>query len=765
MERHNHDDDPPRQPPPPDTANVFDDAFELDDEDDFMPVSDGFRPSRLSGGWNGGGAGQDHDRDRNRDDRPPLATPTPADAADLRRMASRNSTMKTHFPRRESTSQDARNPPTHARNLSAQAAALQHRMSVSSTASFATMAPADSPLPAGPSHPYGMYPQHTMARSLSVTTTATQGQPLQPISLQGPTHPYNLYPQNVVEDPEETPLPPQSHIPVGFPGLNTGYHRQIGPDGEEQDIVGPDGHTEQLPPYSRYPEEGPTKAALAAEASSTPVEPTPPSPLSPPSPHSPPSPRPRSPSIDDEISPLAPLLSLAAPSEAHRHSRYQEVQDPIPPSSRSSSNLENSILEKESFISNRKRKWHNRRLCGKIPYVVVAILIILVLIFAIVLGAAIGTFVAKNNKNNDKGGGGGGGKDDNKNHEADPSPQVTGPGSLFDASPIPTDAALPPLPTGSFALPLGIAQESSPACLMQANQLNAWSCKMTFAPLVLNINLFNASVSPSTPQPNQGILYGVQPPNIMNAPLQLVTDMDYKAFGPAFHFQTMYDKLVVLSSNEFAAGANIRKRQEKPPPNFRHRFQVQPGDTPWYCFWNQTFLEGYIYVTDESSAASMTAFPSAWPTAFPSVVSEPSETPGPTPSSPLSSSFSSPLSSPLSASPSPTPVAKRQSENELRRLPPYPRIVKVEERRLPGTTEPYCQKMRLLDNGALIPALDSDGNEITIFLQEDDPSYEEFYEAVPTQTSADPSPTSNGTARLEKRRDPPGACHCQWMFQ
>ena len=82
-----------------------------------------------------------------------------------------------------------------------------------------------------------------------------------------------MYSQNVAENPEENdiaPAPPA--IPVGFPGLNTGYHRQIGPDGEEQDIIGPDGHTEQLPPYSKYPEEGPTKASLVAEATSTPIE-------------------------------------------------------------------------------------------------------------------------------------------------------------------------------------------------------------------------------------------------------------------------------------------------------------------------------------------------------------------------------------------------------------------------------------------------------------------------------------------------------------
>jgi len=58
-----------------------------------------------------------------------------------------------------------------------------------------------------------------------------------------------------------TASPSPQAIPVGFPGRTNDYHRQIGPDGEEQDIVGPDGHMTQLPPYSRFPEEAAPKLA------------------------------------------------------------------------------------------------------------------------------------------------------------------------------------------------------------------------------------------------------------------------------------------------------------------------------------------------------------------------------------------------------------------------------------------------------------------------------------------------------------------------
>lgn len=45
-------------------------------------------------------------------------------------------------------------------------------------------------------------------------------------------------------------------IPVGFANNTDPYQRRLGPEGEEiAGIIGPDGHTEELPPYTRYPDE------------------------------------------------------------------------------------------------------------------------------------------------------------------------------------------------------------------------------------------------------------------------------------------------------------------------------------------------------------------------------------------------------------------------------------------------------------------------------------------------------------------------------
>lgn len=234
-----------------------------------------------------------------------------------------------------------------------------------------------------------MYSQNTMARTASSATTPPLTQSLP--SHQGPMHPYGMYPQNTVEDPATLPAV-QAAIPVGFPGLPAGYHRRIGPDGEEQDIVGPDGHTEQLPPYTRWPAEGPTKAALAAEASASPVDPM--------------AARiavPVNSSNDALISPISPTSSISSlsptPSIAPGlpPSPPQEEQPQETPAAIQAPSSEQRISEKqEPARSLKPTNWRSKKLWGKLPMGVAVLLLVLVIIFAVILGAAIGTFVAKN---------------------------------------------------------------------------------------------------------------------------------------------------------------------------------------------------------------------------------------------------------------------------------------------------------------------------------------------------------------------------------
>jgi hypothetical protein len=419
MDRRSSDNDAPSRPPS--TANVFDDDHEVDlDEEDFMPsVSDGFRPANASQAW----SSDRQDHDRNEPVQRTTSTSKPPPERDLRRTATRNSTAKV----RDAIPPDGRPAALHNRGPSSPSP-LGHRASVSSTGSFATTSNGDNPFETGPSHPYGMYPQHTMARTASVATSSSSQHPSRPMSLHRPTHPYAMYSQSGLDEglddalpaePAHPQLPPiQTTIPLGFPGHGTGYHRVLGPDGEELDIIGPDGHTEQLPAYSQYPDEGPTKASLAAQASASRIIPAP-GPVADPddpfnTPVSPVSSL-NSPSFPAPAAPAMPLLPSVTPARlppqrpetqtgnvAPATSVYSSAnQIPAEPTESSSASLlttEQGHSEKpdpeETTIP-----WHKKKLWGRFPMGVVVGATIMLLCLAIAVGVGIGAVISKKHHN------------------------------------------------------------------------------------------------------------------------------------------------------------------------------------------------------------------------------------------------------------------------------------------------------------------------------------------------------------------------------
>lgn len=235
--------------PTGDNPNVFDDGY----AEDFDMVADGFRPS-------------DHDIEGDDEiEAQPVRTVSAHYANGTvssimsSRQPSRNSTRKSRsYVENPFASPDDGDERTPSMSFEPD---LAHR-SVSSASSNQFARTGSPRFGAGPSHPYGMYPQGTLARTPSVATQSTVRAPTREASVRGgPQHPYTLYPQGVAEDEDD--IEPQNPVvPVGFPGLGSSYHRQLGPDGEDQDIIGADGHAEQLPPYTRYPEDGPEKVPL-----------------------------------------------------------------------------------------------------------------------------------------------------------------------------------------------------------------------------------------------------------------------------------------------------------------------------------------------------------------------------------------------------------------------------------------------------------------------------------------------------------------------
>ncbi len=116
--------------------------------------------------------------------------------------------------------------------------------------------------PTGPSHPYGMYPQGVgISRNPSSATTSSARAPEGTYAgSSGPTQPYGMYTQNTVAEEEVSPIEEVFQPLPGFPGRAQNYQGRFVPDPEgAADIIGPDGHTEQLPAYTRYANDIPPK--------------------------------------------------------------------------------------------------------------------------------------------------------------------------------------------------------------------------------------------------------------------------------------------------------------------------------------------------------------------------------------------------------------------------------------------------------------------------------------------------------------------------
>jgi hypothetical protein len=139
-----------------------------------------------------------------------------------------------------------------------------------------------------------------------------------------------------------------------------------------------------------------------------------------------------------------------------------------------------------------------------------------------------------------------------------------------------------------------------------------------------------------------------------NAPSILVTGNDDPIRGPAYFFQKSYDKLVILPES-----ASITRRGA----GASGQSIVQPGDLPWFCYWNETLLEVFIYsnvISIEASAASTITFAST------------------------TSLANTPLSTGLSK---------------------YPKVIKMENSVQSGAPDPYCQQMEISSDGLAVPFL------------------------------------------------------------
>lgn len=597
----------------------------------------------------------------------------------------------------------------------------------------------------GPSHPYAMYPQVGVSRSPSVTTTSTirpMDRPLGDTS--APQHPYAMYSQNVVleegmdgldgldamDTPLDTPIdstpinPPV--IPLGFPGHTQAYQRPPGrADDDVGDLIGPDGHTEQLPPYSRYPDGTGPKIEEGYESVSDPGAP-------------------REGFLNDETqhggggtgtgtgtgagtgtdtgtstgtgSGPGTVVGAGAAGGMQQVSNASsgalalapEQQAANPRGSNEHPDQSAPVSGVMAFEEKLKSKGKKRACCGLPVWTLV--LVIAAMAVAASIGGAIGGVLGARKS-----------ADDGKPKPTGPDIVTVTASPRMDATPISSvPSNLKTIPTGTFMVPADLKNQSK-FCVSDPDYKVAWSCKDEgYVPIEVDGSESQHTVRfPAKPFDfSSSFNYGAQAP-LLNDPkqsLSLMMDTSDLSRGPALFFYALFDKLVILPQDTFSASSASNKRgipDSDILSNSIHRKELaQNGDKPWFCWWNSTTMEFFLYINETAKQAQ---FDSSTATLPPDdFVSTP------TPTSYGHSSQSSNLSS-------------------------YPRKIKMGERRdYPEAKAPYCQQMELLGSGQVRTY-----SPATIQIQEVEPT--------PTTTlKGDGSATQTYTAKAEYE----SACYC-----
>lgn len=256
--------------------------------------------------------------------------------------------------------------------------------------------------PSDPSHPYQMYPQRTLSNGTDSTTAQDGRGSFAAAAAANAPQQYNLFGQSTVPTSANTQQP----IPVGFTGLGTAYQRRIGPDGEDAgDLIGPLGHTEELPPYTRYPEVAFTSkpqatGQAAAESGQTTTQNTE-------STDDAPSTRPAQ---DEEEAPTtaeqsAPLMDGSGGFGIATQNPFSSTQDTLMPSrsrpstrSNTSSYHSVNIAARDFAEKPTQTKWQRRarkKLWGVIPYWSICLVVCGMVLMGIVMGAVVGSVLTK----------------------------------------------------------------------------------------------------------------------------------------------------------------------------------------------------------------------------------------------------------------------------------------------------------------------------------------------------------------------------------
>lgn len=351
----------------------------------------------------------------------------------------------------------------------------------------------------------------------------------------------------------------------------------------------------------------------------------------------------------------------------------------------------------------------------------------------------------------------------------------------YDASPLSTvPPDLTPLPEGKYALPLMLTR-SPTTCFNDSTQAQAWNCNQVFAQLSLSIS--ELTNTPSTSQYAMSLSfndsftiesneysYGMQPPSVSDVKMLLVSDVNEPSRGPAWAFEVEYDKTVIIPESLFPTPSGSASKSKRtgalPPPDgvnfpgpgggdFKRKGLAQSGDKPWICYWNGTILEVFVYpnqnnsqptlsysggvsasspgrgsdsfaaasatVTSTTSTATAATATGEWGATnyrdeYATTMHVRRQATSLTTTAATAASTTSSVSSGVFDTSMPKPSDFQ--------VPFFPRVVKMEERRLPGdpSVQPYCRQYQINGDGSpATPIKDSNGNFVEVQIVEIEP--------------------------------------------
>jgi hypothetical protein len=322
---------------------------------------------------------------------------------------------------------------------------------------------------------------------------------------------------------------------------------------------------------------------------------------------------------------------------------------------------------------------------------------------------------------------------------------------------------IPTLPTGTYSLSIATPPTSYQSCLDTPSLYSAWSCALPPDSVDVSISTrdggsdtacYEITLTSSYDLP-MSYTYGTQPPVIASEQsLILVNDTQEVQWGPAWYFEVVYDKLVVVPEDDLPPPSNAKRNDMDMriyERDLSRKGVAQTGDKPWFCYWNNTVLETFIFVNKTSRAGAQEASAS---TASASMATVLQASIGPI-SSARPSAGNGMQPSQTTTAPSAATSSSANGNTVPGMFEGYPKVVKLEERRIPaaGARLPYCVKMVIKPDGSASPYLDPDngGSQDVLQLNETEPS-----EPAPPAKRSLP-----GTELVE--RQTLRLCQCVWL--